>query len=141
MNYLMLLSGAVLAAGGAYLGNRALYHTLGRRAAVVAVPWWEEACKLAVSVMMPGLPLAPVHLVFGAVESAYNLLNSPSAGLLLGCVSLVAHGLTGAAAALAAGWGFGLWGIYLVAGLVHVAVNMAVVSMVLPALARVTVPK
>ena len=91
MTYLTGLVPAVVgAAGAAYLGNRLLFRLAGRQAAVAAVPWWEEACKFAATLLVPGVPMLFVHVLFGSVEFGYDWWRSANHGLFLGVMSLAA---------------------------------------------------
>lgn len=135
MTYLAVLVPAVVgAACAAYLGNRLLFRLAGRQAAVVAVPWWEEACKFAAAYLVPGIPLLYVHVLFGAVELGYNWRISQSNGLFLGLMSLACHGLVGGVAMLVLGGTGNGWWAYLIAGLTHTLYNLSVLYMVLPTL-------
>ena len=135
MTYLTGLVPAVVgAAGAAYLGNRLLFRLAGRQAAVAAVPWWEEACKFAATLLVPGVPMLFVHVLFGSVEFGYDWWRSANHGLFLGVMSLAGHGLFGGLAMLVYNGTGNLWWAYLMAGLSHLLYNMAVLHMVLPTL-------
>lgn len=122
------------AAAAAYLGNRTLYRTLGPRAAVTLVPWWEEAAKLAAAAALPGTPMLFVHVVFGALECAYDLWRGRNDALFLGVLTFAGHGLFGSVAMLAADTLGTWWWAYAAAGLLHMSYNAAIVYLVLPTL-------
>lgn len=137
MTYDLLVGVAVLGAAlGAYVGNRFLFSWLGQGAAIALVPWWEEACKLAAVVALPGAmaPLLAVHVLFGMAEFGYDCWRTRQDGFFLGLLSLVAHGLFGGLAALIAARHGSLWWGYVVAGLAHSLYNVAVLTLVLPTL-------
>jgi hypothetical protein len=137
MTYDLLVGVAVLGAAlGAYVGNRLLFRWLGQGAAIALVPWWEEACKLAAIVALPGAmaPLLPVHVLFGVAEFGYDWWRSRQDGFFLGLLSFVGHGLFGGLAALIAARHGSLWWGYVVAGLAHSLYNLAVLTLVLPTL-------
>jgi hypothetical protein len=137
MTYDLLVVLAVLGAVlGAYVGNRLLFRWFGQRAAIAAVPWWEEACKLVAIVAVPGAlaPVLPVHLLFGMAEFGYDWWRNRQDGFFLGLVTFVGHGLFGGLAALIAVRQGSLWGAYVVAGLAHSLYNLAVMTLILPTL-------
>lgn len=132
--YVMLLAALVIAASAAYVGNRLLLGALGRGAAVSLVPWWEEGCKMLAVVLLPAMPMLPLHLCFGLVESIYDIARSRQNGLFLGALSFTGHGLFGAVAALLATQTGSLWWAYLAAAISHTLYSFAVLYFVLPTL-------
>lgn len=118
----------------AYWGNRLSLRCLGRRAAPFVVPWWEEACKAGVVLLLSGAPLLAVHLVFGALELTYNLILSRSHGRFLGVLSFGIHGFVGAVSAVAIRQSQSMIATYLIAVAVHSVFNLLVVYIVLPTL-------
>jgi len=130
---------AALAAGGAaYFGNRVLMRALGRTATLLAVPWWEEACKATSLLVLPGAVVPLVHLLFGGLEFAYDALRSHTNGLFLGGLSVVSHGLVGSLASLALTRTGSLHWMYLTAGAAHFLLNVGVLRFVLPSLGAET---
>ena len=125
---------AVGAAVTAFVGNRSLFALLGRRAAWLAVPWLEEAVKFTAAGMLDGRPLLGISLLFGCAELLYDLLASRMDGLYLGMLSLCTHGVAGGVATLLFDVSGGWRRAFVAAGLVHMAVNLVVVRLVLPAL-------
>lgn len=123
-----------IAALAAYLGNLLLFRVFGQRAAVYAVPWWEEACKFAASFWLPGVLLQWIALGFGVLELGYDWWRGPEHGFFLGMIMLAGHGLFGALATLVlAGTGNTLLA-FLAAGLTHALYNLLVLRLVLPAM-------
>jgi len=119
----MTLLTALTAAGG----NQILYRLLGRRAVVVLVPWWEEACKLLAILSLPERPILAVHLLFGALELGHATLRRQR---FLGLISFCIHGLTGGVTAYTAGLTGEMGIALLAAGLLHLFLNWAVVNLV-----------
>ncbi|MDF2626784.1 MAG: hypothetical protein K0R39_615 [Symbiobacteriaceae bacterium] len=134
MTLLLLFAVSLGAAAAAYLGNRALYRARGARAALTVVPWWEEALKLAAAAAVPGVPMLFVHVLFGALEFAYDLRRGENDALFLGLLTFAGHGLAGGVAMLAADGLGGLWWAYLAAGLTHTLYMAGVLYLVLPTL-------
>jgi hypothetical protein len=122
------------AAAAAYLGNRTLYRSLNARSALTLVPWWEEGTKLMATAAVPGVPMLFVHLLFGAIEFAYDLRRGENDAFFLGLLTFAGHGLSGSVAMLAADTLGGWWWAYLAAGLTHTLYMVGVVCAVLPAL-------
>lgn len=131
---LLLLGVSLGAALVAYLGNWTLYRTLGRRAAVTLVPWWEEAAKLAAAAAVAGTPMLYVHLVFGALEFAYDLWRGRNDAFFLGLLTFAGHGLFGSAAMLTYDTTGSWWGAYAAAGFLHMLYNAGILYYVLPTL-------
>ncbi|HYF93094.1 MAG TPA: hypothetical protein VD969_12725 [Symbiobacteriaceae bacterium] len=132
MTKLLFLS--LCAAAAAYLGNRTLYRTLGGRAAVTLVPWWEEAAKLAAVATLPDTPMLFLHLLFGALEFAYDIWRGQNDAFFLGVLTFAGHGLFGSVAMLVADTFGSWWWAYIAAGLLHTGYNAAIVYLVLPTL-------
>lgn len=118
----------------AYMGNWYLFRRFGQGAAVTAVPWWEEACKVAAIALAPGTPVLVVHLLFGLLECAYDVARARSDRIFLGVLSLSVHGLVGGVASLVAARFDGFWWAYVIAGLLHTFYNLAVLHLVFPTL-------
>lgn len=118
----------------AYLGNRVFFRAWGARAAVAVVPWWEEALKLGVALAVPQVPMLFAHVVFGALEFAYDLWRGRNDALFLGTLTFAGHGLAGGMAMLAAGSLGGVLWAYAAAVLTHMVYNAAVLRYVLPTL-------
>lgn len=132
--YAILLAASVVAACAAYVGNRLLLGALGRGAAVSLVPWWEEGCKMLAILLLPAMPILPLHLCFGIVEFIYDIARSRQNGLFLGALSFTGHGLFGAVAALLAAQTGSFWWAYLAAAISHTLFSLAVLYLVLPTL-------
>lgn len=125
----------LLAATAALLGNRMLFGLKGRWALATLVPLWEEICKGLAVWALPGRPILAIHLLFGLLEFAYSAWRGER---FLGLVGLSVHGLTGGVVAWLAGGGAPgaeALGLAVVgAGLLHMALNRAVLGMVFPTL-------
>lgn len=123
---LMLTLAAAL--GAAYLGNRLLQEVHGDRVLYTVVPWWEEACKTGLSLLL-GAPILPVHIAFGLTEMLYDWLRPTSTGVFVGSLALVGH--TGAGLVT---WGVAsrapAWLAYLAAGALHMYWNRLVARMI-----------
>lgn len=130
----LLLLAVVGACGLAYLGNQAGLRLLGPVSVFTLTPWWEEACKMAVLLVLPGVVPLAVHALFGATEAIYTWRRSHDNGLFLGLMSFAGHGLFGGVFMLVA-QGLGSLGpAYVLASLVHMLYNVIVLHMVLPSL-------
>ncbi|HWI51268.1 MAG TPA: hypothetical protein VNT01_03925 [Symbiobacteriaceae bacterium] len=129
-----LIMVSLAAAIAAYLGNRLLFRTLGARAAVTLVPWWEEAAKLAAAAAVPSFPMLYVHVIFGALEFAYDIWRGRNDAFFLGLLTFAGHGLFGSVAMLTADSMGARWWAYAAAGLMHMLYNAAVIYVVLPTL-------
>ena len=127
---LLITVGSFGAAISAYFGNRLLCAKFGRKVASALVPWWEEACKMSVVLLVPGNPLLGVHLIFGGLEWAYDLLQGREEGHLLGWLAWSGHLITGAVAALGVTYGAKLWAAYLLASATHWLFQFTVLQVV-----------
>lgn len=135
MTMLLLSATAALGAGSAaYFGNRVLLGAFGRIAMVLAVPWWEEACKTVGFALLPGASVLLIHLLFGCMELTYDVMRSRTNGRFLGALSLVSHGLIGSVAAFGLSYTVSLAWMYAFAGLTHCLLNAATLRFVLPSL-------
>lgn len=124
----------LMAAALSYLGNRSLYRAMGARGIVVGVPVWEESCKAVMILILPGDPVALVHLLFGALEFALSASTGSKSSIALGAVSMATHVLTGVLVATVVNLGHNLWLGYLLAIGLHLGLNASVVKLVLPGL-------
>lgn len=125
---------ALVAALGAFVGNRLLFTLLGPRAAWLAVPWLEEAVKFVAASPLAGRPILTVSLFFGLAELLYDLVTARTDGLYLGLLSLCTHGVAGGVATLLLDATGHTQQALVAAGVVHMAINVVVVRLVLPAL-------
>jgi hypothetical protein len=134
MTTIALFALALGAALAAYAGNRMFYRGLGSLAAVTVVPWWEELCKLGAAALLPAVPMLFVHVVFGALECAYDIWRGRDDAVFLGVISFAGHGLCGGVAMLAYDSMGSLGWAYLSGGLTHALYAAALVYAVLPTL-------
>lgn len=125
---------SLVAAALAFLGNRWVLSRLGPGGVALAVPWWEEACKFGAAALVPAVPILYVHLLFGALELAYDWRCGEPETRFLGLLSLSVHGLVGSVALLTLDGGLSWPAAYLAAGVTHTLCNLAVLFLVLPAL-------
>lgn len=132
-----LLLSVLAAAAAAFLGNRLLFRLQDRWAVVTLVPWWEEVCKGLAIWALPGKPVLAIHILFGLLEFGYSTARGER---FLGLLGLSVHGFVGGVSAWLLGGGmatvgpFPLVGVVLVAGLLHMAINLLVLGAVLPTL-------
>ena len=94
----------VAAAFAAYIINRFIIERAGNKGIVSFIPIVEELLKSLAAVYL-GASIISAHLVFGAVESGYELKSARNIkGVVGGISSLVAHGLLGLVTAVVWKW-------------------------------------
>lgn len=76
--------------------NRALFLRLGYKTVTTYSPVLEEACKTFPAYAL-GAAILPVHVVFGAIEGAYDFYTNRKDGAAAALFSLLGHALFGAA--------------------------------------------
>lgn len=115
----------------AFLGNRLLFRLQDRWAVVTLIPWWEEVCKGVAIWVLPGEPILVIHLLFGLLEFGYSAWRGER---FLGLVGLSVHGLVGGFSAWMLGGLVPLAEVLLLAGLLHMVINLAVLGVLFPSL-------
>lgn len=118
----------IVAAGAAWVINRALVKIFGESSVVFMIPVSEELIKTGVSILLKA-SLAETHGVFGFIEAVHDVLFSRRYGVLAGFMSIIAHGFFGFFTANV----FNMTGRWLVAipaaALLHMCWNYLMVTM------------
>lgn len=113
----------IIAALFSYLFNKLVLKKIGNIGIIIAIPFIEESSKTIFARILK-TNLIATHIVFGIIEGIYDIINSSEkTGKWAALVSLISHGIFGAATYLTTKMGHSVyWGIAL-AWLLHSAWN------------------
>ncbi|HZK57292.1 MAG TPA: hypothetical protein VFD17_03185 [Clostridia bacterium] len=119
----------IIAALLSYILNKLVLKKMGNIGIIIVVPLIEEINK-TISATILDTNIIATHLVFGAIEGVYDIINSSEdVGKWAALVSIISHGVFGAATYLTTKMGYSVyWGIAL-AWLLHSGWNWYVTKL------------
>lgn len=106
--------------------NRALFLRVGYRTVTTYSPVLEEACKTFPAYVL-GAAIWPVHVVFGAIEGAYDFYTNQKSGAAAALLSVLGHTLFGAATVAVLALADSIAAAMVAGSVLHVAWNLAMV--------------
>lgn len=93
----MFILAGIIAALISYIFNKLVLKKIGNIGIIIVVPFIEESSKTIFAIILKTGIIA-VHFVFGIIEGIYDIINSSkSIGKWAALVSLISHGVFGAA--------------------------------------------
>ena len=119
----------IIAALLSYILNKLVLKKIGNIGIIIVVPLIEEINKTIPAIIL-NTNIIGTHLVFGIIEGVYDIINSSeNVGKWAALVSIISHGIFGAATYLTVKMGYSVYLGIALAWLLHSGWNWYITSL------------